>query len=833
MGCFLDPCTKNSQCESGWCVEHLGEGVCTVECQEECPDGWDCKQVASTGPDVAWVCVSLFSNLCKPCATAADCESPGGLEDACLDYGKEGAFCGGPCQTGNDCPTGFACTSVKTVDGVMVDQCVSENGSCPCTGKSVALGLWTPCDAVNEWGTCTGKRVCGEGGLTPCDAPAPALEICNGVDDDCDGAVDEPDAIGGSYVNLCDDGNGCTSDACKGADGCDHALLDAGECMDGDACTVGDHCENGVCVGLPVVCDDANPCTDDQCDGLGGCSSTYNAAPCDDKDPCTVADGCESGQCIGVAINCDCKADSDCVPFEDGDVCNGKLFCDTSAIPYECALVPGSQVKCPPSQGIDALCQSAFCDPVSGACSFVPAHEGFACSDSNACTVGDTCVQGKCQPGVSMICSDGNPCTDDSCNPQAGCVFTSNNAPCSDNNACTTGDTCKDGACVPTGATICDDSNPCTTDSCIPGGGCLYKLNELPCDDGNVCTTADHCHLGGCIGGSSLVCNDSNVCTDDTCDPLVGCKFKPNSSPCDDGNACTLGDVCGGGWCKGTSILTCDDNNPCTTNSCQVGVGCVFTNNVLPCDDGNACTQQDKCSGGACLAGTPIDCGDGDACTTDSCDPAKGCLHAFNTNPCDDGNACTLQDACAAGVCKGGPALVCSDNKPCTQDQCDPAKGCVYPPIVPCCGNGVVEAGEACDDGNNLNGDGCSAACASEASGCVTMGVDVRTLQQPPEKWQQSSCQTLCENTPTVIPAGWHIATAAEVAHLTKKLSFGSCAAYGICGSYWFGSGNLLTAGCSALNYTCPTGGCTAHTTHCYTQVMLIKDGKDGTCTTN
>ncbi|MEE8472422.1 MAG: hypothetical protein V3S82_04560 [Dehalococcoidia bacterium] len=27
------------------------------------------------------------------------------------------------------------------------------------------------------------------------------------------------------------------------------------------------------------------------------------------------------------------------------------------------------------------------------------------------------------------------------------------------------------------------------------------------------------------------------------------------------------------------------------------------------------------------------------------------------------------------------------------------------------CGNGVIDAGEACDDGNNVDDDGCSAVC--------------------------------------------------------------------------------------------------------------------------
>jgi cysteine-rich repeat protein len=37
---------------------------------------------------------------------------------------------------------------------------------------------------------------------------------------------------------------------------------------------------------------------------------------------------------------------------------------------------------------------------------------------------------------------------------------------------------------------------------------------------------------------------------------------------------------------------------------------------------------------------------------------------------------------------------------------------CVPPP--PVCGNGVMEAGEQCDDGNSLDGDGCSASCTNE-----------------------------------------------------------------------------------------------------------------------
>lgn len=40
--------------------------------------------------------------------------------------------------------------------------------------------------------------------------------------------------------------------------------------------------------------------------------------------------------------------------------------------------------------------------------------------------------------------------------------------------------------------------------------------------------------------------------------------------------------------------------------------------------------------------------------------------------------------------------------------ECQENAGCVVPPV---CGNGVVESGEQCDDGNTTNGDGCSSAC--------------------------------------------------------------------------------------------------------------------------
>ncbi|MCK6551447.1 myxococcus cysteine-rich repeat containing protein [Myxococcota bacterium] len=44
-------------------------------------------------------------------------------------------------------------------------------------------------------------------------------------------------------------------------------------------------------------------------------------------------------------------------------------------------------------------------------------------------------------------------------------------------------------------------------------------------------------------------------------------------------------------------------------------------------------------------------------------------------------------------------------------------------PVIPRCGNGIVETGEECDDGNLTGGDGCSAVCTLEPHGCTyTLG---------------------------------------------------------------------------------------------------------------
>jgi cysteine-rich repeat protein len=138
----------------------------------------------------------------------------------------------------------------------------------------------------------------------------------------------------------------------------------------------------------------------------------------------------------------------------------------------------------------------------------------------------------------------------------------------------------------------------------------------------------------------------------------------PNTDPCDDGNACTTGDVCSGGVCSGSggSGSPCDDGNDCTDgDQCSDGVCSGAPLDGTSCDDGNACTDGETCSAGTCASPSAA-CDDADPCTTDACNPASGCVHG-DVYCAPDADPCT-QDVCLAGLGCGNyetPADSCKE----------------------------------------------------------------------------------------------------------------------------------------------------------------------------
>ena len=344
------------------------------------------------------------------------------------------------------------------------------------------------------------------------------------------------------------------------------------------------------------------------------------------------------------------------------------------------------------------------------------------CTSDDDCAGDKACVLGTCgQDGYCVwTVADGFCLVNNLCwavgtaNPAAACevcdpgadpqgwTARANGDACNGADACLGEGTCQDGACMPGAPIDCADEDPCTDDRCDPDTGCVHTMTAEPrdCDDGDACTSADTCSADGCAG-IPLDCDDDNGCTDDRCNPDTGaCENPPNTAPCDDGSACTEGDTCADGECVPGAPPNCDDGNICTIDGCNTRAGCFYLPTQSPC----------------CIGENSV-CDDGNPCTSDLCDPEGGdCIYEFNTARCDDQTMCTTNDRCAEGSC-GGTPVVCQDGNGCTEDYCDPGRGCRTRPLDGVdCDDGIdCTTDEVCVQGACLgNDDAC--ACVPEFS---------------------------------------------------------------------------------------------------------------------
>ena len=287
---FID--TQMEDCPQD-CVAPCGDGHCTggetfatcpVDCGY-CGDGicaWKELIVGSCQDDCAPDC---GDGVCKPTESEETCFIDCGCFPVCVpdwECGEDLNGCGETCAA---CPHGgWECDGHECA-------CALEEGGCSCTEDTV--GKLEPCANTNQHGTCWGEHVCGPDGWAPCDAQVPAEEDCNGLDDNCNGAVEE-----GVKNKLCFNENEygtCIGlDVCGegGWSGCDAQVPGPEECNLADENCNGQidedvvetECENSndygscagfsTCVAGKVACDAATPMpescngADDNCDGF-------------------------------------------------------------------------------------------------------------------------------------------------------------------------------------------------------------------------------------------------------------------------------------------------------------------------------------------------------------------------------------------------------------------------------------------------------------------------------------------------------------------------------------------------------------------------------------
>lgn len=149
------------------------------------------------------------------------------------------------------------------------------------------------------------------------------------------------------------------------------------------------------------------------------------------------------------------------------------------------------------------------------------------------------------------------------------------------------------------------------------------------CDDGNPCTTDDRCDKGVCKG-TKLLCNEGSECQTGRCNAQGTCDYKLLPGFCFiDGQCWNAKAVAPGPGCQSCN----PDWNPSVWAPKQTG----------SCDDGDACTLDDLCNAGEC-AGVPKNCPqDADKCTDEVCQ--EGSCTSVPAKSCNDNNPCT-KDSC-------------------------------------------------------------------------------------------------------------------------------------------------------------------------------------------
>ena len=318
-------CQSDGDCLSGFCIQTVDGTKCTVTCVDECPFDWQCALHTPSLPDEVYICAAPLVSLCRPCETNDECHMNGvDTGDVCGDYGGSGYFCGPLCGGDVGCPENYLCFDVLDITGAQVKTCQRLEEDCPCSQWAINAGAGTQCLEENQWGKCHGYRQCMASGLQPCSAEIPAPESCNGKDDDCDGDVDEDlmlapcpilnehgtcpgTEVCNAGVLVCQ-GEEAHAELCDGQDNdCDGAVDEGFEDTDNDGvadCLVNDKDGDGVV------------------DGLDNCPSHFNPKQ-DDFDLDTAGDLCDPDDDNDLSADVD-----DCAPKDPGAFPGNEEECD-------------------------------------------------------------------------------------------------------------------------------------------------------------------------------------------------------------------------------------------------------------------------------------------------------------------------------------------------------------------------------------------------------------------------------------------------------------------------------------------------------------------------
>ncbi|MBQ9816314.1 MAG: DUF4215 domain-containing protein [Proteobacteria bacterium] len=538
-----------------------------------------------------------------------------------------------------------------------------------------------------------GVTVGGDGSYGGCNADCTRSSFCG------DGVVDA------AFGEICDDGfydpiameykggsglyDECRADCTGIASYCGDGIVNGGEdCDFGPALNNGQYSAKGTtcnpdCTEAPY-CGDGIVNGDEKCDdgikkGVGGIDQ-YNTCKSD---------------CSGIFAECG-----------DGDV----------NAPFEaCDLGAGNNVggygkdKCAPGCNLDRYCGDGHVDSGSGEeCDDGAGNLNLYGGCSNKCKKMPRCGDGNIDSSYGEECDNGtdnHPSNYGTCNSTT-CMW---NARCGD--GIKNGpETCDEGLIIGGKAVGGDGSydgcaENCTRTGVAYCGDGMWQSKYEDCDDGNT-FAGDGCN--NCLVETGWECTGSeggkSTCAKEKC----GNGTLDSGEECDDAlhsGMCLACAAKAGYVCKrstpacpttGTGNDCKKQNRECIAISDMYGDG-VLQPDFEACDDGNK-VSGDGCSDGKIDAG--YICPDvGKICVAAACGDG---IRAYGEE-CDDGNTAD-NDGCSSR-CQLEAGYRCTVVKN-GKTTCETSKG--Y------CGDGIVQTGETCDDGNKTSGDGCSSSCKVE-----------------------------------------------------------------------------------------------------------------------
>ncbi|MBR9691135.1 hypothetical protein GOV08_05640, partial [Candidatus Woesearchaeota archaeon] len=458
-----------------------------------------------------------------------------------------------------------------------------------------------------------------------------ANEICNGIDDNCDTNIDESNGDCSSGTPFCSFGS-CVQ------------CLSNPDCDDGLFCNGVETCNSGTCqAGTAINCGDGVSCTVDSCnEGTDSCDNNPNDNLCDNglfcdgDETCDIVNDCESGtppttnDGVGCTVDgCD-EVNDEIIHLPDDNLCLNGLYCDGAEF---CDIVNDCQV------GSSITCDDGL------SCSIDTCDEGINTIDNIGSCDFDI---SSCTCLINSDCDDGNPCTDDICNAQLECENNNDNSnTCDDGFFCTVNDRCFSGTCISDTISV-DDGVSCTVDSCDEVNDEVdHVADNNFCDNTLYCDGVETCDVvNDCQAGINVDCNDGVSCTSDSCiESSDSCMNDPQDSICDNSLFCDGGEFCDSvNDCQIGTPINCNDGVSCTVDSCNEGTNsCDNLGNDNTCDNGLFCDGSEFCDVvNDCQLGTTVDCSSNDIPSVSTCDnnpdnlPFTFDFFAGFTSSCDE-----------------------------------------------------------------------------------------------------------------------------------------------------------------------------------------------------